>query len=162
MYSIEMVIGFTQRMQTVSESQAPENSDRFDIHLDVRARNTSEKEFVVNFIVLSGDAEVQPTNMILKPPDALFGTRNDADDDITFTSSLTLLKTTLRAPLFAVIIDDFRLENEEFFEIGIVIPDSEYRDNFECREDTENFFCRHRVFIVDDDGQLIIVYKTWC
>ena len=157
-----MVIGFTQRTQTVSESQAPENSDRFQVPLDVRARNISEKNFVVNFTVLLGDAEVQPTNMILKPPDALFGIRDNADADIKFSRNLTLLKTTLTTPLFAVIIDDFRSEGMEFFEIAIVIPDADDRDNFVCREDTENsdsFFCRHRVFIVDDDGQLIIVFK---
>ena len=167
MYSIEMVIGFTQRTQTVSESQAPETTDRFDIPLDVHARKISEKEFVINFIVLLGNAVVQPTNMILNTPDALFGTRNDAGFDITFTSSLTLLKATLRTPPFAVIIDDFLPEAEEFFEIGIVLPDSEDRDNFECTREEEvpppgGFFCRHTIFIVDNDGQLIIVYKNWC
>ena len=148
----------------MSESQAPENSDRFDVLLDVRARNISEKNFVVNFIVLLGDAEVQAANLVLNntSPDALFGSRDNADADIEVSRNLTLLKTTLKSQLFAVIIDDFRSEDEEFFEIEIAIPDADDRDNFLCRKDTENsdsFFCRHRVFIVDDDGQLIIVFK---
>ena len=161
-YSIVMVIGFTQRTQTVSESQAPENSDRFNTLLDVRAMIISEKEFIVNFNVLSGDAEVQAPNLILNPPDALFGTRDDADADIMDTRNLVLLNDILETPLMATIIDDFRPEDEEYFEIEIVIPDADDRDNFECRKDAENsdsFFCRHRVFIVDDDGQLIIVFK---
>ena len=163
-YSIDMVIGFSQRSQTVSESQAPPNSDRFMIPLDVRAMIISEKEFRVNFILLSAstDTEVQATDLVLKSPDALFGTRHDADADITYTSDLTHLRTTLRAPLFAVIIDDFRPEGEESFTIEIRIPDSGDRDNFECVTDGSvpppgGFFCRQTVFIVDDDGQLIIV-----
>ena len=165
MYSIGMVIGFTQRTQTVSESQAPPNSDHFDIPLDVHAR-ISEKELgVFTFIVLLSNAVVQPTNMILNTPDALFGTRIDADFDITFTSSLTPFKATLRTPLFAVIIDDFLPEAEEFFEIGIVFPDSNDRDTISCTTEEEvpppgGFFCRHTIFIVDNDGQLIIVYKN--
>ena len=157
-----MVIGFTQRTQTVSESQAPENSDQFNTLLDVRALIISEKEFTVNFNVLSGDAEVQATNLIVVPPDALFGIRDEVDTNIKDTRNLILLNDTLETPPVVTIIDDFRPEMEECFIITIAIPDGGDRDNFVCREDNENsdsFFCRHTVCIVDDDGQFIIVYK---
>ena len=162
-YSIEMFIGFTQRIQTVSESQAPGNSDRFNTLLDVRAKIISEKRFQVNFILESGPTtEVQATNLVLKSPDALFGTREDAVSDIMDTRSLVILNDTLRTPLEATIIDDFRTENLEFFTIEIDILDSDDRDNFECGKDAAippptGFFCQHTVYIVDDDGQLIIV-----
>ena len=168
-YSIDMVIGFSQRSQTVSESQAPPNSDRFDTSLDMRAMIISEKEFRVNFILLSGDAEVQATNLVLKPPDALFGTRESATAEITDTLTLKVLETIVGTPtpLEATIINDFIPEGEESFTIEIRIPDYGYRNNFECTTDEEvpppgGFFCRHTIFIVDNDGQLIIVYKKWC
>ena len=165
-YSIEMVIGFIQRTQTVSESQAPENSDRFDIPLDVRAMIISEKAFVVYFRVLSSsrNTEVEATklNLILDPPDALFGIRDDAGADITDTRNLVILNDILETPLETTIIDDFLPKNLEFFEIGIDLPDTDGLDNFRCRNDEkipspDSFFCKHTVFIVDDDGQLIIV-----
>ena len=163
-YSIEMFIGFTQRTQTVSESQAPPNSDRFMTPLDVRAMIISEKEFRVNFILLSAstNTEVQATNLVLKAPDALFGTRDNAGSDIMDTRSLVILNDTLHTPLEATIIDDFRTEILEFFTIEIDILDSDDRDNFECGKDAAippptGFFCQHTVYIVDDDGQLIIV-----
>ena len=166
-YSIEMFIGFTQRIQTVSESQAPENSDRFYTLLDVRAKIISEKDFVVNFIVLESgpNTEVEATNLLLGPPDALFGTREDASSDISHTRSLGILNDILKTPLFAVIIDDFRIENLEFFTIEIAIPDYPgYRDNFECTTDEKvpppgGFFCRHTVYIVDDMVSLLLSTK---
>ena len=170
-YSVDMVIGFSQRSQTVSESQAPPNSDRFMTPLDVRAMIISEKEFRVNFILLSASAntEVQATNLVLKSPDALFGTRESATAKINDTRTLRVLETIVGTPtpLDATIIDDFRPEGEESFTIKIRIPDSGDRDNFECTTDEEvpppgGFFCRHTIFIVDNDGQLIIVYKNWC
>ena len=169
-YSIDMVIGFSQRSQTVSESQAPPSSDRFMIPLDVRAMIISEKEFRVNFILLSaGNTEVQAPNLVLKSPDALFGIRQSETAEITDSRTLKVLGTIVGTPtpLDATIIDDFRPEGEESFTIEIRIPDSRDRDNFECTTDEEvpppgGFFCRHTIFIVDNDGQLIIVYKNWC
>ena len=168
-YSLDMVIGFTQRMQTVSESQALENGGRFDTPLDVRAMIISEKEFTVDFNVLSGDAEVQATNLVLKPADALFGTRDSETAEINDTRILKVLETIVGTPtaLDATILDDFTSEGEESFTIEIRIPDSIDRDNFECTTDEQvpppgGFFCRHTIFIVDNDGQLIIVYKNWC
>ena len=152
----------------MSESQAPPKSDRFMTPLDVRAMIISEKNFQVNFKVLEREprTEIEATNLILDPPDALFGTREDAGSDITDTRNLVLLNDILETPLVATIIDDFRPEGEEFFTIDIEIPDSGDRDNFECTTDEEvpppgGFFCRHTIFIVDNDGQLIIVYKNW-
>ena len=145
-----MVIGFTQRAQTVSESQDPAN-----IPFDVRATIISEKEFMVNFILLRGDAVVQAINQVLETPDALFG--NNSAACLTDTLNLVIVSSILQAPLSATIINDFIPEDEEFFEIGI-IPYSGGRNNFACRgDDSDGFYCRHTVFIVDDDGQLIIV-----
>ena len=154
-YSIDMVIGFAQRTQTVSERQGPANSDRFYIPLDVHAMIFSEKEFMVNFVLLRGDAVVQATNLVLELPDALFGISSAAC--LTDTRKLVIVSSILQPPLLAIIINDFIPENVEFFEIGIVIRS---RDNFACRgDDSDGFFCRHTVFIVDDDGQLIICLR---
>ena len=155
----------------MSESQVPPNRYRFMIPLDVRAMIISKKEFRVNFIFLfaSANTEVQATNLVLKPPDALFGTRDSGTAEITDTRTLKVLETIVGTPtpLDATIIDDFRPEGEESFTIEIRIPLSGDRDNFECTTDEEvpppgGFFCRHTIFIVDNDGQLIIVYKNWC
>ena len=155
----------------MSESQAPPNSDRFMTPLDVRAMIISEKEFRVNFILLSAstNTEVQATNLVLNSPDALFGTRESVTAEIKDTRTLKVLETIVGTltPLDATIIDDFIPEGEESFTIEIRIPDSGDRDNFECTTDEEvpppgGFFCRHTIFIVDNDGQLIIVYKNWC
>ena len=129
--------------------------------LDVRAMIISEKEFTVNFNLLSGstNTEVQATNLVLKSPDALFGTRESATAEISDTRILNVLETIVGtpSPLEATIIDDFRPEGEESFTIEIRIPDSYYRGNFECGKDAAippptGFFCRHTVYIVDDDG----------
>ena len=142
-YSIDMVIGFSQRSQTVSESQAPPNSDSFMTPLDVRAMIISEKEFRVNFILLSAstNTEVQATNLVLNDssPDALFGIRESATAEINGTRTLKVLETIVGTPtpLDATIIDDFRPEGEESFTIEIRIPDSGDRDNFVCTTDEQ-------------------------
>ena len=64
---------------------------------------------------------------MLKPADALFGTRDSETAEINDTRILKVLETIVGTPtpLDATILDDFRSEGEESFTIEIRIPDSD-------------------------------------
>ena len=74
-----MVIGFTQRIRTVSE-----NSDNFTINIDIAILKVSEREQQMIFRLESGGtAIVEPFNDDTNPLlDALFGSRLDPHDPL--------------------------------------------------------------------------------
>ena len=151
-----MIIGFTQRRQFVSESDAPFGS--LNLTLDVRSLRVSEREYGVQFRVLgTGNATVEAINVQFSIHfDALFGVRYGEEYPIEdyrrlFVGSLT------SSPLITTIINDFVPEDPlKCYEIRIVSPDEfGFRDIFTCNEDENNpmsFFCLHTICIEDDDG----------
>ena len=144
-----MIIGFTQRGQTVSESHTPP-----EISLGVNSSRISELDYEVLFRVLeTGTATVEAFNMQFQTRfDAVFGTTFDEQSPITdqrvlMAGSLELSRIETR------IVNDFIPEDPiECFEIRILSLDIMTRILFTCNEDEADFFCIHTICIKDDDG----------
>ena len=159
-----MVIGFTQRIQTVCENEALPGEDFFSIDISVATLRTAEREHPMVFRLQSGGtAIVEPRGSLENPLlDAVFGTRDPLDDDdapIQEEFDLEQLVAVIPS-LPADIRNDLRLEDEECFTIRlfpVYVPGR--RELFDCNEDENgaiNFFCKTTICIKDDDGRNII------
>ena len=154
-----MVIGFTQRHQTV-----PENGDSNDdpglIEIGVSTERASERENIFRLIVQRavGTAIVEPLiyDSFIQF-DALFGGRNQPGGRIEEIVALEPLSDFI-PPRRAFVRNDSRLETDESFTIHIVPLDIVgQREYFLCNgdndEDATNYFCQQTITIVDDDGK---------
>ena len=146
-----MVIGFTIRNQTVSESQAPPGMDRFPIRINIMSERESEIDYEVPLRHVDNVGEatlegLQPTTLEF---DALFGAGDPLEEtQILFAGGQRLLITTF-------IINDFHAEDRECFSLRVVVMDADIgHRNFRCNEDGDGdaFFCLHTICIIDDDG----------
>ena len=150
-----MVIGFTQRIRTVSESDAPEEEDFFTIDIDVATLNPAETEhpMVFHLEVSRSTAIVEPKDNVTNPLfDALFGSRSRYGYSIQEKFVPKYLQYTFPS-LTAVIRDDSRPEDEECFTIRIFPVDVPGRKTgFYCNSAT-NYFCRTTICIEDNDGR---------
>ena len=156
-----MVIGFTQRRRTVSESQAAQGADGFTLVIGIVSQRTSEQEYRVLFRVEEGSGSaIVEANFIQFDPnfDARFGSREEESDPIVDARDLVAGNLELRTPLTTFVRNDFLAEDEECYTIGIQSPDViGVRDIFECYDDdfpnATSFFCLHTICIEDDDGK---------
>ena len=157
-----MIIGFTQRRQTVSESDAPLGADTFPITLDVSSLRMSELAYEVLFRVLeTGNATVEASNVQFQENfDALFGTRITAQDPIVDSRLLAVGNLEVTA-LMTQVRNDFRPEDQlKCYDIRILSPDVNPGAGlghiiFTCNEDEDdpvNYFCISTICIIDDDG----------
>ena len=157
-----MIIGFTQRRQTVSEADKLFIHDpSFEITIDVRSKLVSEINYNVSFeapasnIGRTANVGSNQTFNILGH-DALFGTLNEITDDLEAMHLLINGSKILQTSLTVTIVDDFNPEPLECFTIDIASPDvAGDRDIYECFDDDDNkdsFFCLHEICIEDDDG----------
>ena len=154
-----MVIGFTERRQTVSEGQVP-GVDEFPLQIDVATLRVSEREHRILYRVLSsGTADV-----------VSFEFRDNLDYDARFGSvqadpieqrDQLLPGRDSIIPLQTAIRNDFHPEDEECYSIQISPIDIPgLRELFTCDfVDTSStppmsFFCEHTICIEDDDGKL--------
>ena len=147
-----MVIGFTQRIRTVSES-----SDNFTINIDIATLSVSEKEQKMIFRLESGGtATVEPFNDTNPLLDALFGSRLDPHDPLEEFFSLEPLQDSI-PPLRVSVIADFRPEAEECFTIRLIPVDVPgRRELFGCNEGGfggNNYFCETTICIADFDSR---------
>ena len=152
-----MVIGFTQLHQTVSECDIP-GEDLCMIEIGVSTERISERELVLGFFILSfSTAIVEPLAFNnLTEFDATFGIRDEPGDPIEDTFVLEPLSDFI-PPRRAFIRNDSKPEGNESFTIRIIPVDIPgIHTPFICNEDDEgatNYFCRHTVTIIDDDGK---------
>ena len=145
-----MVIGFTDRRQTVSEGL-----DEFPLELDVAILRVSEREHRILYRVLSsGTARVVSYTFFDSLDfDARLGIIQ-ADPieqmDILLPGRDSIL------PLQTAIRNDFVPEDEECFSIQISPVDIPgLRELFMCdySDDSRNIFCVHTICIENDDGR---------
>ena len=156
-----MIIGFTQRSQTVSEG-ARDNPLGFDFNrlcINVATERTSERVHTIRFRYLeSGSTAIVENNIVQRNPqfDALFGNEdNDPIEEIfelqPGESDIPCLVTSVR--------NDFRPETDECYTIGIFpVDDVGYRELLSCNgdeEDPTDLFCLHTICILNDDGRFI-------
>ena len=159
-----MIIGFTQRRRTVSESDAPEGTDMFPINLNVRSLRLSELEYEVLFRVLeTGNATVEASNLQFQENyDALFGTRFSPQDPIE-TSQVLVVGNLQVTAVITQVRNDLRPEDLlKCYDIRILSPDVEPGgvggrifftcNEFEDEDNSANYFCISTICIIDDDG----------
>ena len=161
-----MVIGFTQRIRTVSENVGFEGQDNFTINISIATLCVSEREQKMIFrLEPGGTAIVEPFNNNTNPLlDALFGSRFDPHDPLEESFSLEPLEDSI-PPLTVSIIADFRPEAEECFTIRLIPVDVPgRRELFTCNEDgsgEDNYFCETTICIGDFDGRFAGNINSW-
>ena len=156
-----MVIGFTQRIRTVSESDVSEGEDLISIDINVATQRLAEREHTMVFRIQSGGTPiVEPGNDIQNQFfDALFGIRLEPDAPIQEEFDLERLAATIPS-LPAAIRDELTPEDEECFTIRIFPVDVPgRRELFHYNEDilsAINFFCETTICVLDNDGISLI------
>ena len=154
-----MIIGFTHRVQTVSESSVPSGADlvTVTIAVSVSRRAQIEHPMVFRYEESTSTAVVVPLSGPFNPSfDAVFGARNSPDEPIEEEFDLQSGEIEI-PPLRVSIRNDFNIEEEECFTINILPVDVPGRTQlFSCNEDSlgaTNYFCKHTICITDDDGE---------
>ena len=154
-----MIIGFTHRVQTVSESLVPPGADlvTVTIAVSVSRRAQIEHPMVFRYEESTSTAVVVPANDVSNPLfDAVFGVRVSPDDPIEEQYNLQSGEIEI-PPLRVSIRNEFNIEEEECFTINILPIDVPGRTQlFSCNEDSigaTNYFCKHTICITDDDGE---------
>ena len=154
-----MVIGFTERRKTVSESLVP-GVDEFTLQIDVATLRESERLHRMLYRVLSsGTAEVVSFAFFDNLDfDARFGA---VQADAIEGENQLLPGRDIINPLQTAIRNDFVPEDEECYSIQISPIDIPgLRELFMCDfVDTSlnppmSFFCEHTICIEDDDGKI--------
>ena len=154
-YPTVMIIGFTERRRTVSESMVPSGADTFSLLIGVATLRTAEREHPVNFRLqeASSSAIVEPIGAAVNPfYDATFVRSNNIDEPIEELFFLGALGDTI-PPLTTFLRNDFRIEEVECFTIRLFPFD--FPELFLCNEDgvgATNYFCETEICIEDDDG----------
>ena len=160
---LAMIIGFTQRIRTVSEGQVP-GMDMFQLEINVESVRTAEKEHPMLFRLqeTSTNATVETLTPASPLFDATFGLRENPDDPIEETRDLDQGTRTV-LPLLTTIRNDLIPEKLECYTIRIFSRDVPGRQAlFECNDDTEmadNYFCVHTICIEDDDGESLVRFS---
>lgn len=147
-----MIIGFTERRQTVSESGVFPGVDAFILLVDVIALRVSEREHAMLYrLLFSGNATVMPFHFG-NNVDAHFGSIDSYEINVLLPGES--MATQLRTD----IINDIIPEGEECYSIQISPVDTPgVRELFTCNTDdldATNLFCEHTICIEDDDGKI--------
>ena len=154
----EMIIGFTERIRTVSEGHYGV-VDIFQLQINVSSLRTSERVIPMLFLILdsSDNATVEtltPSSIIY---DATFGQRGNLDRPIEESKNLLPGQRTFFHLLLTVIRNDIIPEEIECYTILIFSVDIPgRREIFTCNEDNagaDSYFCEHTICIEDDDGK---------
>ena len=152
-----MVIGFTQRIRTVSEGAVP-GVDFFQLQINVSSMRPAERRYPMVFYLFeySTNATVEPLTAASNVFDATFGHREDPTYPNEEHRDLPLGETTV-SPLQIAIRNDLIPEETECFTIRIIQVDVPGRHVlFDCNYgylDVDSYFCEHTICIEDDDGR---------
>ena len=153
-----MIIGFTERIRTVSEGQEP-GVDLFQLEINLASARTAEREHPMIFRLQEPSTNATIETLIESSPvfDATFGLRANPDDPIEEARDLDPGSRTVRPPLQTAIRNDLMSEDTECYTIRVFPVDVPgRRELFECNEDVvgeDNYFCEHTICIEDDDGE---------
>ena len=153
-----MIIGFTERIRTVSEGEVP-GVDSFLLQINVASLRPSEREYPMGFRLQESSTNATIETLSPSSPvfDAIFGLRQNPDDPIEESRDLAPGLLTLGPPLITAITNDLIPEDLECFTLRIFPIDVPGRlELFTCNEDgvgADNYFCEHTICIEDDDGE---------
>ena len=141
--SVDMIIGFHQRSQTIPESDVV-------LSLDVHSSILSELDYEVQFHIWKRSRST--FNGLNDQFDVQFVNWDNHSDPLKFSSTLINGSLDLAAlPQIRVQNDSF-IEAEECYTVTILSPDGV--ESFTCRieDNSTDFFCLHTICIADDDG----------
>ena len=152
-----MIIGFTERSRTVSESGATPGVSQYRLSIDMATLRVSER-----FHGITIRHNEQLSTAVVGPfiggnifYDALFGARDDSRDPLQDRDILDPGQTTLRR-VYPSIVEDFRIEPEECFTLQLYFYETPGARvplvTCNAGNSSTNFFCEHTVCIEDDDG----------
>ena len=150
-----MFIGFTERIQTVSEGEV-QPEEYIPITVDVSTNRISELNYNVYFRYqdVTSSAIVEPLGFSNVEYDALFGEQLDSNEPIQELRQIKSGQTSTSIQL--MIFNDIIPEEEECFTLRILSADIPgVRELSECNENGDSFFCEHTICIIDDDGKYI-------
>ena len=152
------MIGFTQRVQTVSENAVP-GRDFSQLYIDVTAGRMADREYSITFILdQNNTAIVESLGLVFRADfDALFGVRVDPLEPLTVERILREGETMFFSPLLVNIRNDFLIEEEECFTINILNINLFSLETFMCNDEAESHFCSHTICIEDNDGMYVSV-----
>ena len=159
-----MIIGFTQRIRTVSEGQVP-GVDLFQLEINVETVRTAERDHPMVFRLQEASTNATVETLIAASPifDATFGLRDNPDDPIEETRDMDLGTRVVTPSLLTAIRNDLIPEDLECYTIRIFPVDVPgRRELFGCYEDAEmanNYFCKHTICIMDDDGKILVRFS---
>ena len=150
----EMFIGFTKRIQSVSEGEV-QPEEYIPITVNVSTNRMSEINYNVYFqyqdVTSSAIVEPLSSNESIEY-DALFGERLDLNEPILELQEIKAGQTSTSIQL--LIFNDLIPEEEECFTLRILPVDVVGLRNLpECNENGDSFFCEHTICIIDDDGK---------
>ncbi|CAI8036861.1 hypothetical protein GBAR_LOCUS20652, partial [Geodia barretti] len=149
-----MIIGFTQRIRTVSEGEVP-GEELFQLEIDVESVRTAEREHPMVFRLQEANAIVETLTAVSSIFDATFGQRENPDGPIEEARDLDQ-GTRRIVPLLTTIRNDLIPENKECYTIRIfpVNVPGRREQHFGCNHDADradNYFCEHTICIQDDN-----------
>ena len=158
--SAAMIIGFRNRTTITNEIFGP-------ITIEVHSKITSEVEYTIGFRhIRQGAVATVETGDGADPIfdsdfDAIFGARpnpENAGDPLETTRILQVGRLEPQRPLLTTIFPDVRPEGNETYTISVFVIDTVTgggRVNYDCNDNRNNpddFFCDHTIYILDDDG----------
>ena len=149
-----MLIGFTETIQTVSESEA-QPEEFVSITVNVSTNRISELNYTVhiqNQDVISSTI-VEPLSSNDSEYDALFGERLDSNGQIQELQEIRPGQNSTSIQL--LIFNDLIPEGEECFTLRIQANGPNLRSLPKCNENGDSSFCAHMICIIDDDGKFI-------
>ena len=158
-FHTDMIIGFTERIQRVSESNTKKGEDFFPIYIPVATLRLSERVHPIVFCLQSGSTAIVEQRDYQSNPilDAVFGSRAEPNAPLKVQFDLQSLVAVI-PPLLAEIRNDLITEEEECFTIRIFPVNVQgRRELFSCNEDDSgatNLHCETTICIEDDDGTL--------
>ncbi|CAI8013544.1 hypothetical protein GBAR_LOCUS8570 [Geodia barretti] len=158
-----MIIGFTQRIRTVSEGQVP-GVDLFQLEINVSSVRTAEREHPMVFRLQEASTTATVETLIASSPfyDATFGLRANPDDPIQEARDLAPGSRTIQPLLLTAIRNDLIPEDLECYTIRIFPVDvAGRRELFGCYEDddmADKYFCEHTICIIDDDEPFEVAF----
>ena len=151
---LAMIIGFTERSRTVSESLAV---SIYHVQIEVASPGVSERfhRITIRHNEQLSTAVVESMFGGNTFSDARFGARDHSHDQLEDQVLLYPGETTLRQ-VSASIVEDFLIEPEECFTLQLYFYETPGARaplvTCNAGNSSTNFFCEHTVCIEDDDG----------
>ena len=153
-----MIIGFNERIKTVSEGDV-QGVDTFQVKVNVASQRTAEREHPMVFRLQESSTNATIETLLASSPffDTTFGVRDSLGGPIEELRHLEPGLLTVVPTLVTAIRNDFVPEDRECFTLRIFhvhVPGR--RELFRCNEDgvgADNYFCEHTTCIEDDDGE---------